>query len=268
LACGINKDMSLHPINFEKMHGLGNDFVIIDIRENPVPDLPTIRAMADRRHGIGCDQLILLYPSETADIKMVIYNSDGSESGACGNATRCVARMVCDELKRDNVSIETAAGILLCEQQGELICVNMGKPKTVQSPVDVQGLIGTVIDVGNPHYVMMVEDINKIDIATIGASLEIDSAFPNRSNIEFVQILSPENVRMRVWERGVGITQACGSGACATGIAVITAGLCESPVTVAMDGGDLLISYNPVGDGCVYMTGPTAHVFSGTYKDI
>ena len=250
------------------MHGLGNDFVIIDIRKNPVPDLPTIRAMADRRHGVGCDQLILLYPSDRADIKMVIYNNDGSESGACGNATRCVARLISAELARDDVTIETVAGILSCKQQDPLISVNMNIPKIVQTDVKVQNQIGTIVDVGNPHYVMIVDNVTNVDVAKLGSALEIDQTFPNKSNIEFVEVLSAHRVRMRVWERGSGITQACGSGACATGIAVITAGLCRSPVTVAMDGGDLLIAYEPNGDQCVYMTGPTAHVFSGTYKDI
>ncbi len=252
---------------FEKMHGLGNDFVIIDIRHNPQPDLPTIRAMADRREGIGCDQLILLYPSEIADIKMVIYNQDGSESGACGNATRCVARLLCDELGQSDVTIQTAAGILKCSTKDDLISVNMGAPKMIQTNTMVQGHVGTIIDVGNPHFVVMVDDVTKIDVEGIGSSLEIDPYFPMKSNIEFVQILSPHDVRMRVWERGSGITRACGSGACATGVAVITAGLCQGPVTVAMDGGDLLISYDHLGDQSVYMTGPTAHVFSGTYKD-
>jgi diaminopimelate epimerase len=253
--------------NFTKMHGAGNDFVVLDGVRQPIDMTPErARALAHRQFGIGCDQFIILEPALNADVFMRIYNPDGSESGACGNATRCVADIICHEKKLNEISIETISGILNCKRIDQTIIVNMGAPKAIEHSVNVQNFIGTKIDMGNPHFVTIIDDVSKIDLADVGSKLEIDTMFPQKSNIEFVQILSPQTVRMRVWERGAGITLACGSGACAVGVAVISQGLCTSPVTIAMDGGELQIIYNPDIDKSVYMKGGSTYVFDGVFQ--
>ena len=256
--------MNLH---FKKMHGLGNDFVIIDGRNTkPALTKNMMVKIADRRFGVGCDQLIILEPSTRADVFMRIYNPDGSEAGACGNATRCVADILCTEKNLDSVVIEAVAGLLQCSRDNNQIIVNMGLPKFIQHAVTLQNFNGSVIDMGNPHFVTIVDDLANINVPVSGAALESDPYFPNRSNIEFVQILSKTHVRMRVWERGAGITLACGSGACAVGVALISQNIVNSPVTITMDGGDLMISYNPQTDAAVYMKGDVSYVFSGIFN--
>jgi diaminopimelate epimerase len=269
---------------FLKMHGLGNDFVVIDLRDRSVAlTLPQRRWIADRRRGIGCDQLILLEPprQRVADVFMRIHNPDGGEAGACGNATRCVAAKVMAEKASDHVIVETISGLLDAESaEGGRIAVDMGEVKldwreipiseacdTLHMPVSVGPLSDPVgVNVGNPHAVFFVADAEKIDLNTLGPVLERHRLFPERANIEAAQILSPGldspgRIRMRVWERGAGITQACGSGACATLVAAARRKLTGRSATIVLDGGELLIEW--LADNHVRMTGDWAESFRG-----
>lgn len=264
---------------FRKMHGLGNDFVVIDLRDRPVPlTLPQRRWIADRKRGIGCDQLILLEPPQqkVADIFMRIHNADGGEVGACGNATRCIAAKVMAEKASRHVIIETIAGLLDAEAaEGGRVAVDMGLVRldwreiplseacdTLHLPLSLGPLSDPVgVNVGNPHAVFFVSDAEKIDLATFGPMLERNRLFPQRANIEVAQVLSPERVRMRIWERGVGITQASGSGSCATLVAAARRKLTGRSATVVLDGGELLIEW--LADDHVRMTGDWAESFHG-----
>jgi diaminopimelate epimerase len=264
---------------FRKMHGLGNDFVVIDLRDRPVPlTLPQRRWIADRKRGIGCDQLILLEPPQqkVADIFMRIHNADGGEVGACGNATRCIAAKVMAEKASRHVIIETIAGLLDAEAaEGGRVAVDMGLVRldwreiplseacdTLHLPLSLGPLSDPVgVNVGNPHAVFFVSDAERIDLATFGPMLERNRLFPQRANIEVAQVLSPERVRMRIWERGVGITQASGSGSCATLVAAARRKLTGRSATVVLDGGELLIEW--LADDHVRMTGDWAESFHG-----
>lgn len=249
------------------MHGLQNDFIILDHRGQIVPlNEPVIRAMCDRRAGIGCDQLIVLEPSAKADVFMRIYNPDGSESGACGNATRCVAHLVMQEMLKDQCSVETRAGVLSAfYAENKLVTVDMGPPRAVPQSIQLNGYQAVTVDMGNPHSVICVDDVYAIDLPVVGPIMEHDSQFPQRSNIEFVQVLSTDHVRMRVWERGAGITLACGSGACATAVALISQNLVQRRVVVEMDGGPLTLEWRE-NDGHVLMTGGYTHVATGIFS--
>ena len=264
---------------FLKMHGLGNDFVVIDMRDRPVAlTLPQRRRIADRRRGIGCDQLILLEPprQKVADVFMRIHNPDGGEAGACGNATRCVAAKVMAEKASRHVIVETISDLLDAESaEGGRIAVDMGPVKldwreipvseacdTLHLPLNVGPLSDPVgVNVGNPHAVFFVPDAEKIDLSSLGLVLERHRLFPERANIEVAQILYPDRIRMRVWERGAGITQACGSGACATLVAAARRKLTGRSATLVLDGGELLIEW--LADNHVRMTGDWAESFRG-----
>jgi len=265
---------------FSKMHGLGNDFVVLDFRRGgPRLSGRQIRLIADRRRGIGCDQLIILEPAQRpdADLFMRIHNPDGSESAACGNATRCIAARVMDELGRQSLSIETVAGLLSAEAQedGREIAVDMGPARldwreiplaeacdTAHLPLALGPLSDPVaVNVGNPHAVFFVPDVAAIDLAGLGPQLEHHPLFPERANIEIVQLLPDGTLRMRVWERGAGITQACGSGACATLVAAARRGLTGRSADVLLDGGRLHIDW--LANGHVRMTGGWTHSFDG-----
>jgi len=271
------------------MHGLGNDFVIIDGRDNGLNlSLEQRQHISNRKWGVGCDQLIILERSKSwAEMNfMRIYNPDGSEAEACGNATRCVADLMMREDDVDNIVIETVAGSLNCWREGEqLVRVEMGKPQLKWSEIPLskdcdtlflEGLRGVndlrpttrndlpvAVNMGNPHCIFFVDEkIDDVELTKLGSHFEVDPLFPNKTNVEFVQILSPNHVRMRVWERAAGITQACGSGACAVAVAAIRRGLTERKMTVTLDGGDLIINW-PSDDAPVHMTGPVAYVFDG-----
>jgi diaminopimelate epimerase len=264
---------------FLKMHGLGNDFVVIDLRDRPVAlTLAQRRWIADRKRGIGCDQLITLEPPQqrVADVFMRIHNPDGEEAGACGNATRCVAAKVMTEKETKHVIVETVSGLLDTEAAGGgRIAVDMGPVKldwreiplgeacdTLHLPVSTGPLAeGVGVNVGNPHAVFFVPDAAAIDLPVLGPILERHRLFPERTNIEVAQVLSPERLRMRVWERGAGITQACGSGACATLVAAARRKLTGRSAIVVLDGGELLIEWLP--DNHVRMTGGWAESFRG-----
>ncbi|TDQ83248.1 diaminopimelate epimerase [Dongia mobilis] len=264
---------------FIKMHGLGNDFVVLDARRHAL-NLTTEQRqwLADRHRGIGCDQLITLEnaPDSRADVFMRIHNADGSEARACGNATRCVAARVMGEKGNGHAVIQTVAGLLPAEvQPGGEIAVDMGpalldwQDIPVAAPCDTLRLPvahGPVADpvgvnVGSPHAVFFVEDVAALDIAEIGPLLERHAFFPDRANIEFAQVIDPGYIRMRVWERGTGITLACGSGACATLVAAARRGLTGRKAVVEVDGGRLAIEW--LANGHVRMTGPWTLSFAG-----
>jgi diaminopimelate epimerase len=264
---------------FLKMHGLGNDFVVIDARRRALAlDDKQARSIADRRTGVGCDQLILIEParSRVADAFMRILNADGSEVEACGNGTRCVADLLMKENGRDHVVIETVAGLLDAEAADDgMISVDMGPARLdwrdipLAKPMDtlhVDLTMGALTDpvavnVGNPHAVFFVPQADAIDITALGPVLERHPLFPERANIEVASLISPEKIRMRVWERGVGITQACGTGACATLVAAARRKLTGRKAEIVLDGGSLIIEWLP--DNHVRMTGPVAVSFTG-----
>ncbi len=255
---------------FHKMHGLGNDFVIIDARAGDL-DMPSerARAIADRHTGIGCDQLIILRPSQQADVRMQIFNSDGGEVEACGNAARCVTHLL-----GETTVIETTGGVISGRSDGDGATVDMGVPKTEWDSIPLAYAMDTMnmpvgwedlqnpaaVNVGNPHVIFFVEDSGAVELERLGPLIENDPLFPERVNVN-VASLDGDIVRLRVWERGVGLTRACGTGACATAVAAIQSGLASSPVTVELPGGTLSISWEP--GNAIQMQGPASHVFSG-----
>jgi diaminopimelate epimerase len=256
--------------HFLKMHGLGNDFAIFDARRAPLAmDSARARALADRRTGIGCDQLILLEGSEVADVKMRIWNSDGGEVESCGNAARCVALMLGGDAR-----IETAGGLLAASAKGEAATVDMGAPRfgwdeiplaypmdTAAMPVAWEDLRQPfAVNIGNPHLVFFVEESGAVDLERLGPLIEGDPLFPERINVN-VASLEGGAIRLRVWERGAGLTRACGTGACATAVAAVSRRLAASPVEVRLPGGTLGITWAP--GGTIRMSGPASHVFEG-----
>lgn len=253
------------------MHGLGNDFVIIDGRAAPVVMTSAkARAISDRKTGIGCDQLILLTQSETADVRMQIYNADGDEVEACGNAARCVVALL-----GHDISIETAGGNLQGSLSGAQVSVDMGAPRfewdqiplsfamdTSAMPVSWEELSDPIaVNVGNPHVIFVVDDVSGVELERLGPLIENDPIFPERINVNVAHVTNGD-IHLRVWERGVGLTLACGTGACATAVALIRRGLVSSPVAVHLPGGALQIAWQAGGN--IQMTGDTAHVFEGT----
>ena len=267
-------------LDFRKMHGLGNDFVILDARERVVPMTPRLaQAIADRHTGVGFDQLIVLERPRRpeAALFMRILNADGSEAGACGNATRCVASLVMDETGERSLTIETVAGLLPAERAaGGLVTVDMGLARlrwrdiplaaqadTLAVPVGMPELgDACCTNMGNPHATFFVPDADAIDLHRIGPKLEYHPAFPDRANIGIASLLGPNKLRLRVWERGVGFTLACGSGACAGLVAAARRGLTGREAEIVMERGSLTIAW--AENGHVLMTGPVATSFTGT----
>ncbi|MEZ5670438.1 MAG: diaminopimelate epimerase [Alphaproteobacteria bacterium] len=265
---------------FYKMHGLGNDFVVVDARaELFEADSERIRAIADRRTGVGCDQFIVITPPQhkAASAGMRIFNADGGEVEACGNAARCIARLLMDE-GRDQVRIESPAGILVARRaNGEKVTVDMGPAGVdwvdiplaeAQDTLHLDLEIGPyrdpcAVNMGNPHCVFFVDDAEAVDLAHWGPQVEHHPLFPQRTNVEFVHLAGPNHLRMRVWERGVGITRACGTGACASVVAARRRYLVDGPTRVTLDGGELEIDW--ITTGHVLMTGPTALSFRGEW---
>jgi diaminopimelate epimerase len=261
---------------FRKMHGLGNDFVIFDGRSTPVHLTgDQIRHIGDRRRGVGFDQLAILEPSDKTDaVFMRIYNPDGSEAGACGNATRCVAHVLMAEAGAKSCAVETISGILECmHTENDLICVDMGMPGLEWNEIPLSKQCDTLhlplegdpvgVSMGNPHCVHFCEDVRDVYVDKLGPKVEHDPLFRERTNVEYVSMFGKDHLRMRVWERGAGITQACGTGACAAAVAAIRRGLTGRRVRVTLDGGDLLIEWRE-SDSHVLMTGPVAYSFEGT----
>ncbi len=260
----------MHNGRFHKMHGLGNDFVIVDARKDAFDPSPAMAAaIADRRRGIGCDQLIVLSDSAIADVAMRILNADGSAAQACGNATRCVVALIGRDL-----TIETVAGVLEGHAD-DLPEIAMGRPRfdweaiplayavdTADMPIGYGALERPMaVNVGNPHAVFFVDDVNAIDLADIGPEIEHDELFPERVNVNVAAVRPDGGLDLRVWERGAGLTLACGSGACAAAVAAIRKGLARSPVAVHLPGGVLSIAWSE-GEP-VRMTGPAAYVYEG-----
>lgn len=267
-------------LDFIKMHGLGNDFVILDARAHALSlSESAARAIADRHRGVGCDQILIIETprSAGADAFMRIRNADGSEAEACGNGARCVAALLLRETGRDTVTLDTLAGPIVAQAAGEgRVAVDMGEPRlgwreiplakecdTLHVPLSLGPLSDPVAtSMGNPHATFFAADVAAIDIADLGPKLEHDALFPARANIGVAQILSPQKIRVRIWERGDGLTLACGSGACATLVAAVRRGLSERRAEIVADGGALEIDWRQ--DNHVIMTGPVALSFRGT----
>ncbi|MGZ0169849.1 MAG: diaminopimelate epimerase [Planctomycetales bacterium] len=275
-------------MKFTKMHGAGNDYVYVNCFEQvELGDVPALaKAISDRHFGVGGDGLVLIVPSERADARMVMYNADGSEAEMCGNAVRCVAKFVYDHgiAVKEELTIETGRGVLalqcsVTDGKVDQVRVNMAEPilasseipttlvgdPPVKVPLEVAGrtLEVTCVSMGNPHAVTFVDEVNDDWVLNIGPQVEVHEAFPRKINAEFIQVVSRSEVIMRVWERGSGETLACGTGACASVVAGVLAGLLDRKVLVRLTGGDLEIEWAESGE--VYMTGPATEVFSGEW---
>jgi diaminopimelate epimerase len=264
--------------SFIKMHGAGNDFVVLDRRDGtPAPDADAAAAIADRHRGIGCDQLIIIEPSQTgmADVGLIFLNSDGSESGACGNGTRCAASLLMDESGADQITIETGGGMLDCERTDRGVVVDMGRPRlkwdeiplsedrdTLNLGIAVGPLSDPVaVSMGNPHAVFFVEDAEAVELERWGPKMEHHKLYPERANVQIVQVIDRGQLRQRTWERGAGITLASGSGACAGLVAASRRGLADRKADILMNGGTLSIEW--MEDDHILMTGPVATSFTG-----
>lgn len=274
-------------LRFSKMHGLGNDFIVIDNRSSRLLKASQLaRQLCNRRFGIGADQLLLLQKSRRADFKMRIFNADGSEVEMCGNGIRCLAKYIRDNKlagRRQNPStltVETLAGIIIPKKSGDLIEVDMGEPvlKGEKIPVTIKGTVInhplklkkdkfkiTCVSMGNPHAVIIVNDVSSVPLDSWGPAIENNAMFPENTNVEFIQIINNRNIKMRVWERGAGETLACGTGASAAGVASVLLGLTKRSVHVHLPGGKLLIEWN-AEDNHVYMTGPAEKVYEGVIE--
>jgi len=279
----------LSGMPFWKMNGLGNDFVVLDGREAPLePSREAVRRLADRAAGIGCDQLIVMGPSDAADIRMRIWNRDGDEVESCGNASRCVADLVLGETGGATVTIETLGGLLRCSRDGEgTITVDMGRPKfgwdeiplsepfhdtraieLQVGPIDRPVLHSpSVVNVGNPHCIFWVKDIDAIDLKAVGPMLEHHPLFPQRANISLARIAAPDHIALKVWERGAGLTRACGTAACAAVVAAARKRLTGRKATVTLPGGDLLITWRE-DDDHILMRGPVAYEWRGVVPEL
>lgn len=261
-------------IEFTKMHGAGNDYIYVNTLKYPLVQPDAFAKEWSKPHtGIGSDGLVLIGPSEKGDFSMRIFNADGSEAMMCGNASRCVGKYLYEYGLTDKkeIALETLSGIktLYLHLQGEnvdSVTVDMGAPRDIRTVDLGNGYLfreGTAVNMGNPHLVIFTHDVSAIDLPSEGPAMEHHPLFPNRVNVEFAQILPDGNIRMRVWERGSGITQACGTGACATAVAAAFTGRGKGKTDIIMDGGTLTIEYQPQNDR-VLMTGPATKVFDGT----
>jgi diaminopimelate epimerase len=276
-------------MRFVKMQGCGNDYVYVDCFSNPMPHDPVglSRAISDRHFGVGSDGLILICPSDKADARMRMFNADGSESEMCGNGIRCVAKFVHDHglVRRPTLRIETGRGILTLDLEisggtVKQVCVDMGEPilKSQMIPTTLPGdpprdvplelpdreMPVTCVSMGNPHCVTFVDEITDALVLGIGPKVEHHCAFPRRTNVEFVRVNRPDDLTMRVWERGSGETLACGTGACGVAVAGVLTGRLQRRVTAHLPGGDLQLQWSET-DNHVYMTGPAVEVFSGEW---
>jgi len=273
----------MNSVAFTKMHGLGNDFVVVDARHRPVElGAGQARAIADRRTGVGCDQVIVIEPPANglADAFMRIRNADGGEVEACGNAARCIAGMIMRENHSRHAVIETAVGLLDAESaEDDMVSVDMGRisfdwrdiplsdaTDTLHLGIEAGPLRdGVAVNIGNPHAVFFVDDCEAVPLEIFGPIVERNPLFPERTNVEAAQIVSGDRIRLRVWERGVGLTRACGTGACATVAAASRRGLIGRAAEVQLDGGPLRIEW--LKDDHVLMTGPVAVSFTGTLDE-
>ena len=257
---------------FMKMHGAGNDFVVIDRRAGGAPVTAALaRAIGDRHRGIGFDQLAVIETDPAVAAKLTFFNADGSEAAACGNATRCIARHLMDETGTSALTLRTERGLLPAEDTGDgRVRVNMGAPFLDWADIPLSKALDTLhlpiegdpvaTGMGNPHCTFFVDDAEAIDLSARGAEIEHHPLFPERTNVQFAHVIAPDHLRMRVWERGVGVTLASGSSSCAVAVAAHRRGLTGRKVTLDLDGGRIEIDWRDDG---VWMTGPTAHVFDG-----
>jgi diaminopimelate epimerase len=278
-------------MHFTKMHGAGNDYVYVDCFRHPMPHDPAglSRAISDRHFGVGSDGLILICPSDKADARMRMFNADGSEAEMCGNGIRCVAKYIYDHglVRKPTLTVETGRGVLTLDLevaggvvrqvrvdmgepilQGERIPTTLpgNPPANVPFHLDGRDFAVTCVSMGNPHCVIYVDDITDDLVLGVGPRIENHPAFPRRTNVEFVRLNRPDDVTMRVWERGSGETLACGTGTCAVTVAGVTTGRTQRRITVHLRGGDLLLNWSET-DNHVYMTGPAVEVFSGDWPD-
>lgn len=278
-------------MRFTKMHGIGNDYVYVSTFDQPSPADPAALSVrvSDRHFGVGSDGLILITPSEVADARMRMFNADGSESEMCGNGLRCVAKYVHDHgiAAKPQLRLETGRGVLTVDLEvrggkAERVRVDMGPPilEAARIPTTLPGdpVVNAALDIGatryavtcvstgNPHAVIYVEDVAKVPLETVGPLIENASVFPNRVNVHFVQVHSPAEVTMRTWERGSGVTLACGTGACGVAVAGVLTGRTSRKLLAHLPGGDLELDWDEA-TGHVFMTGPAAEVFSGTWPD-
>ncbi|MGL4992800.1 MAG: diaminopimelate epimerase [Bacteroidales bacterium] len=277
-------------MKFTKMHGAGNDYIYINgLCENINNPEMLSRRISNRNFGIGSDGLVLILPSEIADIKMRMFNADGSEAEMCGNASRCVAKYVYEEgiVKKDIITLETKAGIKTLHLNFEnnkisSVTVDMGQPcfapekipttilanPIINHPITIDGVEyrATVLSMGNPHAVIFINSFNEIELHKVGREIELHEYFPKATNVEFVETISRDTLRMRVWERGSGETLACGTGACATLVAAVLNGICDRKATLKLIGGDLEIEWRE-SNNHVFMTGGATRVFDGTLID-
>ncbi|RNB55895.1 diaminopimelate epimerase [Brevibacillus gelatini] len=279
-------------MNFTKLHGLGNDYVYVNCFEEKLTgvDLPELaRRVSDRNFGIGGDGLILILPSERADFRMRVFNNDGSEAKNCGNGLRCVSKYVYDHglTRQTTFTVETLGGIMKpvvslgADGKVEQVTIDMGEPRFERAAIPMTGIpeeqareevlevdgavfTMTAVSMGNPHAIIFVEEVRDEDVRKYGPQIEFHEWFPERTNVEFIQILNREEILFRVWERGSGVTLACGTGACAAAVAAALAGKVDRKVTVHLAGGDLFIDWREE-DNRVYMTGPATEVFAGKY---
>jgi diaminopimelate epimerase len=272
----------MSELQFTKMHGCGNDFIFIDCLNGANSDLENLaKKLCDRRFGIGADQLLTVHPSKIADFKMEIYNADGGQVEMCGNGIRCFAKYVYEHglTKKKELAVETLAGIIRPRLVGDQVEVDMGEPilegrkipvnadgKVLNYPLEVDGKKYEVscVSMGNPHCVLYLDDLQRLEIEKIGPRFEHHPFFPKRVNTEFVTVLGPQEIRMRVWERGAGETWACGTGACAATVAGAMTGRNQRKATVHLRGGELVVEWQ--SDNHVYMTGGAEEVFQGTVK--
>ena len=269
----MNETQTYRP--FIKMHGLGNHFVIFDARnQDIVLSAEQVRHLADSKTGIGCNQLIVVRASDRCDAYMEIWNTDGTRSGACGNAARCVGDIILKESNKSAVLIDTDSGSIMATRSGDMISINMGPARTdwaaipLASNMKTEALDITVgplsapgaVSMGNPHMVFVCDDAEAVDLSSIGPEMEHHPLFPERANVSIAS-LQGDHIRLRVWERGVGITQACGTAACAALVAANRKGLIGRSAIIRLDGGELIIEW--LEDGSVLMTGPYSYVFTG-----
>lgn len=264
---------------FIKMHGLGNDFVVLDARSDPLTlDDAAARALADRRTGIGCDQVVVLHPSDCAHVRMEIRNADGGEVSACGNAARCVGQLLMDQLGNEKVLIETRAGLLPALRTALGISVDMGEPGLHWRDIPLAGAADTVrlkiengwlrepgaVSMGNPHMVFFIDEDTPFDLAKQGPELEHHPLFPERANVSVAMVENESTIRLMVWERGAGLTRACGTAACATLVAACRRGLAGRAVSVILPGGTLGVRW--AEDGHVHLAGATEIAFIGRVR--
>jgi diaminopimelate epimerase len=268
----MNQGLRTTGLAFLKMHGLGNDFVVIDSRGRDAVMVPALaRALGDRNRGVGFDQLAEIRDAVGADFTLDFWNADGSRAGACGNATRCVSDLVMRQTGQDGLHLLTARGDLAALRQADgLVSVNMGAPQLDWADIPLARNVDPLhlplpgdpvgVGMGNPHCIFFVPDADAVALTTQGPRFETDPLYPQKTNVEFVSVLGPDHLRMRVWERGAGVTLACGSGACAVAVAAHLRGLTGPKVRLDVDGGTLHIDWRDDG---VWMTGPVVHVFDG-----